>query len=61
MFKASAMYNISKTSTVDFKFFNYYIVAKTIEEIYFIPVKIKRTMKFNLEINSKMKTEKYKI
>ena len=55
------MYNISKTSTVDFKFFNYYIVAKTIEEIYFIPVKIKRTMKFNLEINSKMKTEKYKI
>lgn len=61
MFKASGMYNITNTSTGDFKYFDYYIFAKTTSKIYFIPVKIDGKWKLTLKVNEKMNTEIYDI
>lgn len=61
MLKASGWGNITKTNTGDYKFYDYYIVAKTEDDIYFIPVKIKGTVKLKLEINPKMDIENYKL
>ena len=61
MFKASRMYNITNTSTGDFKFFDYYIVSKTTNQIYFIPVKIVGKWKLKLQVNQKMNTQIYDI
>lgn len=61
MFKASATYNLTNSSTGDFKHFDYYIVAKTTNQIYFIPVKIVGTFKLALQLNPKMKTKVYSI
>jgi len=59
MFKASVRSSITKSRTQDFKYQDYYVVAKTIKEIFFIPVKIVGTRKLVLQINPKMKTKTY--
>jgi len=61
MFKASAKYNLTKSSTGDFKYFDYYVVAKTQKNIYFIPVKIAGTFTLVLKVNPKMNVETYAI
>ena len=61
MFKASARSHITNTTSGDFKHFDYYIVAKTVSQIYFIPVKIVGKWKLTLQLNSKMKTKVYPI
>lgn len=61
MLSASAWSSITNTTSGDFKHFDYYIVAKTVSQIYFIPVKIVGTFKLVLQLNPKIKTKVYPI
>ncbi len=58
-FDLVAMQHLTKTTSGDFKYLDYYVVAKTTKQIYFIPVKIKGTMKLHLKVNPKIKVEKF--
>jgi len=49
----------SGSTTGDFKYLDYTIVAKTAKNIYFIPVKIVGTREYTLQINPKIKIETY--
>ena len=61
MFSASMRSSITQSRTQDYKYYDYSIVAKTKEKIYFIPVKIVGTLKIELQLNPKMKTKVYDI
>jgi len=58
---AALNYQITKSTTNDFKYYDYLIVAKTTTHIYFIPAKIQGTMKTTMIFNQKKTSEHYPI
>jgi hypothetical protein len=56
---AALRYQITKSTTADFKHYDYLVVAKTATHIYFIPTKIQGTMKTTMVPNPDKTPEHY--
>jgi len=56
---AAARAELTGSTTQAYKFYDYSIVAKTDQKIYFIPVKIKGTTSLRLEQNPNMPVRQY--